>query len=140
MKIFDVGIDALEKDMNFRLQRQNLISSNLANINTGGYQAKDINFDEALKEVYKNGEAQEGSSEMNMSRTDGMHLEMNDGRLAGDGDETFVVQAPGIDENGVDLDREMARMAENSVMYSASSTAIRKKLGMLKYAVQEGGR
>ncbi len=139
MALFDVNFKALEKDLSFRLKRQNLISSNLANHNTPGFQSKDIRFDEALNSVYDKDRAGESLSEMTL--TDDMHMDFRDGMLQEVVDpENYVVQAEGIDENGVDLDREMARMAENSLMYSASTTALKKKLGMLRYAAQEAAK
>ncbi len=151
MKIFDVNIDALEADLSFRLKRQNLISSNLANADTPGYRSKDIRFDEALKDVYDeehNQIAYDASGnvihgeKVDIEKTDSNHLDLllDDGMKSEPYFDNYVVQAPGIDENDVDIDREMGRMAENSLMYSASSIAIKKKLGFLKYAASEGGK
>jgi hypothetical protein len=41
--------------------------------------------------------------------------------------------------NTVDRAQEMAKMAENQLMYDASAEILKKKLGMLKYAIGEGG-
>jgi len=141
-KLFDVNIKALESDLTLRLKRQNLIASNLANVNTPGFQAKDMQFDDALKDIYdKEGIVLDSSGHIDLTQTDDMHIEGEEARLGISLDpEKYLVQAPGIDENGVDLDREMARMAENSTMYTASSVAAKKKLGMLKYAIQEAGK
>lgn len=139
MKVFDVNYDALEADLSFRLRRQNLISSNIANHNTPDFQARDIDFDEALKKVYEGDVIKRDS--LDMFLTDEVHMEDKSAILSLDPEnEKYVVQAPGIDENGVDIDREMARMAENSMMYSASSVAIKKKLGILKYVTQNATR
>jgi len=76
-----------------------------------------------------------------MNETNEMHMQGELGGLSPNPEGmSYVTEAPGIDENGVDIDREMARMAENSIMYSASSVAIKKQFGMLKYAVQEAGK
>jgi flagellar basal-body rod protein FlgB len=40
-----------------------------------------------------------------------------------------------LDGNGVDLDKEVARSAENSVRYSASSEMTRRKIAILNYAI-----
>ncbi|MFO7734959.1 MAG: flagellar basal body rod protein FlgB [bacterium] len=139
MKIFDTNISALEKDLSFRLKRQNLIASNLAHANTPGYRSKDIKFNDALRDVY---ESERGSStkKTEMSVSNEKHMIDPDSSADSSGEiDKYIVQAPGIDENGVDLDREMARMAENSIMYSASAMAARKKLGILKYAATAGG-
>jgi flagellar basal-body rod protein FlgB len=44
------------------------------------------------------------------------------------------------DGNTVDLEREMASLAENTILYKAALQLINRKLGALKYAVTEGGR
>lgn len=44
------------------------------------------------------------------------------------------------DGNTVDLEREMATLAENSILYKAALQLINKKMAGLKYAVTEGNR
>jgi flagellar basal-body rod protein FlgB len=42
------------------------------------------------------------------------------------------------DGNTVDLEREMAQLQENSILYKAALQLINKKLGTLAYAATEG--
>jgi flagellar basal-body rod protein FlgB len=44
------------------------------------------------------------------------------------------------DQNTVDLEKEMATLQENSILYKAALQLINKKLGSIRYAVTEGGR
>ncbi|NJM10156.1 MAG: flagellar basal body rod protein FlgB, partial [Bdellovibrionaceae bacterium] len=44
------------------------------------------------------------------------------------------------DQNSVDLEREMATLQENSILYKAALQLINKKLGSLRYAATDGGR
>jgi flagellar basal-body rod protein FlgB len=44
-----------------------------------------------------------------------------------------------LDGNTVDRASEMAKMAENQLLYDASAEMLKRKLGMLKYAISEGG-
>ena len=44
-----------------------------------------------------------------------------------------------LDGNTVDRSAEMAKLAENQLLYDASVEMLKKKLGMLKYAIGEGG-
>ncbi len=44
------------------------------------------------------------------------------------------------DQNNVDLEREMANLQENSILYKAALQLMNKKLGALKYAATDGGR
>ena len=50
-KIFDSTIGALNTSLNLRMMRQNVISSNVANADTPGYKAKDINFEQAFRDA-----------------------------------------------------------------------------------------
>jgi len=44
------------------------------------------------------------------------------------------------DENGVRLEKEMARLAGNTLRYNQAIELMRKKFGMLRYAASNGGR
>jgi flagellar basal-body rod protein FlgB len=44
------------------------------------------------------------------------------------------------DGNTVDLEKEMSKQVQNSIMYNAATQLINKKLAALKYAASEGGR
>jgi flagellar basal body rod protein FlgB len=44
------------------------------------------------------------------------------------------------DENGVRLEKEMARLAGNTLRYNQAIELMRKKFGMLRYAATNGGR
>ncbi len=47
--------------------------------------------------------------------------------------------ASGIgDRNGVEVDQEMIALAENQIMYEAATQMLNKKLGLLKYVIQDG--
>jgi flagellar basal-body rod protein FlgB len=56
--------------------------------------------------------------------------------------EVFVrpTESVGQDGNTVDVDSEMAELAENQIMYRATVELINKKLGTLKYAISNGGQ
>ena len=43
------------------------------------------------------------------------------------------------DGNTVDLEKEMAALQENTILYKAALQLMNKKLGAMKYAVTEGG-
>jgi flagellar basal body rod protein FlgB len=44
-----------------------------------------------------------------------------------------------LDGNTVDRADQMAKLAENQLLYDASVEMLKKKLGMLKYSISEGG-
>ena len=81
-----------------RAERQRLIASNIANADTPGYVARDFDFGSALREAV----AAQGRS-----RSDTVLRY------------TAAAQT-NLDGNGVDMDRERAAFADNSVKYEAT--------------------
>lgn len=106
--------------------RQQAISRNLANIDTPGYQAQTVNFEDTLKHALEN------NGTLPMQVTDAAHL-----ASSSDGDALFSTSIrPGgsfrADQNNVDVDVEMTDMSEAGIQYQAVSQAISQKLLLLK--------
>ena len=133
--LFDKTTRALGASANLRQTRHNVISSNVANAETPGYQAKKVDFEEALsraltlEEVAPPGQSPE-------------HFMAGPGSLARV--KADIYENPDItvsnDGNTVNLEREMSSLAENSIMYKAAIQLINKKMASLRYAVTDGGR
>lgn len=135
-KIFDKTIKALNASMQMRQLRQNVINANIANAETPGYRAKKMDFEAALAGAID----REGQGRMHTEHRD--HFLMGEGaigRVRAD-----VYENPEInynnDGNTVDLEKEMAKQVQNSIMYDAATRLINKKLAALKYAASDGGR
>ena len=134
--LFDKTTRALGASLQLRQTRQNVLSSNIANAETPGYQAKKVDFEEALSR------ALEGEDQGKMASSDPNHYAMGPGaisRVRADIYENPDVQVSN-DGNTVDVDKEMATLAENSIMYKAAIQLINKKMASLKYAATDGGR
>ncbi len=136
MSIFDKTTGALGAALNFRLQKQNLIGSNIANAETPGYHAKKIDFEDALSR------ALEMDGAASMKATDVGHQPFTRGNI--EKVQADIYENPDIpinnDKNTVDLEKEMAALTENSILYKTAVELIRKKLGAMKYAASDGGR
>src|SRR6476620_8395294 len=130
---FDSVIGALNTSLNLRLANQNVISSNIANADTPGFKAKAMEFEGALRDALSIGDhlQPEGTHPGHKVHrpTDPVEPEIYD-------DPNGVES---LDGNTVDRASEMAKMAENQLLYDASAEMLKKKLGMLKYAITEGG-
>lgn len=98
MSLFDTTQLSLEAALRGASLRQTLLTSNLANVNTPGYQRKDVDFHAALRAAQRTGEAMESVSFSGSVQTD------------------RVVRADG---SGVDADQEAAALAENALEYQA---------------------
>jgi flagellar basal-body rod protein FlgB len=134
MKLFDTTLTRLERSLDVRLVRQNVLAGNLANVDTPGFAPKEVDFAAAMASV--TGSAGGGQ----LTTTDVRHI-----TAAGDADGTAEVQitnaageSPTMDGNRVDLDRTMVAMAENGIQYAASARAAGKKLGILRYVASDG--
>jgi flagellar basal-body rod protein FlgB len=105
--------------------RQQAISRNLANVDTPGYKAQTVNFQETLNHMVDKGNL------LPLTVTNGAHMTTvaNQAKFS-------VALRPGgssrADENNVDVDVEMADMSEVGIQYQAVEQAISKKLLLLK--------
>lgn len=131
MDVNDKTLKALTTALNFREMRQELISSNVANANTPGFKAKKLDFEEALAR------ALDVDGQMQMNVNDERHHNVGNGGFNNLEPEIYDNPNGVVSENGntVDVEAEMAKMAENKLMYDALVQLINKKMGIMKYAI-----
>jgi len=132
-KVFDSTIGALNTSLNLRLMNQNVISSNIANADTPGYKAQAMEFEGALRDALNVGD------QLHVQGTNPGHIAPRETDPVSPEiyDDPNGVES--LDGNTVDRSKEMANMAENQLLYDASAELLKRKLGMLKYSVTEGG-
>lgn len=128
-----MNVPGLSKALDAFSARQKAIAENMANVSTPGYQAKDVDFDQALR-------TESASASLKGLRTDERHLPV------GEGDST---EAPGLildnspeltsGENNVDVDQEMAKSAENQLYYMATSKLTAGKFKALQVVIRGRG-
>jgi flagellar basal-body rod protein FlgB len=121
----------LVEGMNGRALRQELIASNIANIDTPNYKARDIDFESALIQKSKDIFEENGSKKLKMAKTSSSHLS----GYSDIGDEKATIylrdgQMQRNDGNTVDLDVETTELSKNAIMYDALTAAL-KKDGMI---------
>lgn len=134
--LLDKTTQSLAASAGFRQMRGSVISSNIANAETPGYSAKKMDFEDALSRALD----LEGYNKIGTS--DPQHFATGPntiGRVRADVYENPDVEKSN-DGNTVDLEKEMAALVENGVMYKAVIQLINKKLASLKYAASDGGR
>ena len=124
----DPIFSGLQQVLDLRQQQHTLTASNLANADTPGFKAQAIDFSDILSDVFR--------SAGNVRRTRAQHL----GAPNAHNMEIQELEAPpwSVDGNSVVAERETARLQENSLMYSAVSTGLSRRLAMLKYAANDG--
>ena len=108
-------LDFHAQALTLRAERQRLIAGNIANADTPGYIARDMDFAKALREA--TGQVPTPGA---MAVTNAGHMSV----AAGARSEGELLYATGpqdsLDRNTVDLDRERAAFAENAVKYEAT--------------------
>ena len=120
--LFQFSQDAL----NLHAYRQKVIASNIANADTPGYRARDIDFQAALKDAQA---AQSGKPQA--------------AKLGSQPDTPFGTELlyrsavqRSADGNTVDIDVERAQFAENSVRYEAQITFMTHQIKQMLAAIQ----
>ncbi len=127
-------MNILSKVLDLRSEKQEIISSNIANAETPGYAPARFEFEQQLRQA--------------LNREDGFHLVTDNAAHIPstvtnlDSVSGTVVRLPdktGIgDKNGVNVDQEMIALSENEIMYEAAAQILNKKLTLLAYVVQGG--
>ena len=120
----DGAMRLLEKTLTWHTKNQEIISGNIANLDTPGYTRKEMDFQNIL-ENYTRGNL------MTVGLTT-----TNPGHLPGSDVEAGLVQESSED---VDLDKEMVHMAENQISYNTSVQMLIKKLSYLRTVIEGGG-
>lgn len=130
--LMDGTMRLLTKTLNYRTRNHGVIATNLANIDTPGYEPKELVFEQELRR------AQSGAG-ASMERTHPRHLPQERESLP-----EPVLRASGDPAAGgtspLNLDREMARMAQNNLRYEADIRLLAKKFEALRLAIEERRR
>ena len=124
--VFDRTVDLMQDRLSLNSLNQQVISGNLANLNTPGYKAKELSFDKILRDNLE-------QQVLQMVRSNGQHVAPEDPVSAMESPET-------VETGPVDLDYEMVKLSKNSVEYQYIVGMLNKKFSMLKLAIGEGGQ
>ena len=105
-------MSALGRQLTVAVARQATAAGNLANVDTPGYRAREVAFDDVLNE-----------------------------QLAGSRPAIRTREAEGLptrrDGNTVELDRELLQMSRASADFTAAQTALSAKFRLVRYAINE---
>lgn len=128
--------------------RHKALSNNIANVSTPRYKRKDVNFIETLKRNINNIKKEpdgNSSSSVQLARTNSSHFKFkaNNARLHYNGVENFKINnysntSYRNDENNVDIDAEMAKLAKNNLYYSTLTQRAAGKFDLLQEVIQKG--
>jgi flagellar basal-body rod protein FlgB len=125
------SIPLLVKSLDASMLRSRVIANNIANINTPGYQRLDVSFEDELRKALDNGK-------LRGMRTNDKHMPIGRQDLSG---VNATVQKP-VDPtlpsgvNNVDIDKEMADLAQTQIQYNFMAKFLKGKYTRLNAAIQ----
>jgi flagellar basal-body rod protein FlgB len=117
MSLLDTTQFALEAAMRGSMLRQTLLTNNLANVDTPGYQREDVNFQGQLQQALSSGES-----------PDQVTFQV--------GTQPRTTRADG---NGINAEQESANLAENGLLYETLTQVAAQRESILKSAIGLGG-
>jgi flagellar basal-body rod protein FlgB len=130
-----VSVHAAALDV--RAKRGELIANNLANADTPGYQARDIDFRQAMARASGDPATAGATSGVQLSTTRAGHIGGSTSANATTNPDLKyrIPLAPALDGNTVDAQVEQANFAENAVRYQATLTFLNSKFRTLITAI-----
>lgn len=123
-KLFDKTFGFVERSLDIRTLNNKVLSSNIANAETPDYHAKEVPFQKILDKTM------DTSPTIGLKRTHPRHLPED------------LEEDPGVEstKEPVDIDKEMAKLAENNIMFQAGVQTLVKKFEALKFTIIDTGR
>ncbi|MCW5893765.1 MAG: flagellar basal body rod protein FlgB [bacterium] len=115
--LLDPTLQGLANALTVHNRRHTVLATNLANVETPGYRAQDVDFRTELRRAFQAPEVG-GTAKV-------------DPRVIDDDD-----VAPRADGNTVDLDMQMAELSDNAGRYVALTRILSKRLGLLRSAIE----
>ncbi len=114
-------IDKLTLGASYHLERTKVIQGNIANADTPGYKPKELVF------------AKELERSLELKKDDPRHTEPTENSKKFE--EVELKSLRGYDDNRVDIQEELAKLAESSIMYKALGENLKKEFTKLKLVI-----
>jgi flagellar basal-body rod protein FlgB len=107
-------VGLLERALDIRAFYHRVLASNIANVSTPGYCEKDIDF----------------PSELRKTSGDMPSIDIKE--------KSDLDGTAGMDGNTVNIENQMVKLTENTMMYNTFVQLISKKFSMMKYVINDG--
>lgn len=134
MELLDNTMQLLHRSLDLHSARQRVIASNLANEETPGYRASDLQFAQQLQAAHK------GRFPLTMAVTQSRHLGLHGQQgyqaVTGKLSEVPAGDLP-LDANSVNLELEMAKSSDNAMHYNAAASITAQRFRQLLSAIRE---
>jgi flagellar basal-body rod protein FlgB len=123
------------KVLDLQMERQNLVSANLANLRTPNYRPRRVEFEKELQGALNN----DARGKMTLTSSNHLPHVFNVNGFEGN---TFAEFKPRViyGQDSVDLDKEMTLMSKNTLMYNTMTTVLKKDLEGIQKILADGAR
>lgn len=126
--LFDQTIQTLTRSLDYSTKRNEAITNNISNIDTPGYQAEKVSFKSYFNDALK--------GTMETKRTHPKHLDFAENH---DRSGTVIRGRNSMynhNKNNVDVDKEMAELAENQIYQQALVDRLNGKFSNIQSVLQ----
>jgi flagellar basal-body rod protein FlgB len=120
----------LARTLDVHSHRADVVAGNLANVDTPGYKARDVDFRAALQDAVA-----ATDDPATMKRTHPSHMGRPDLSPEFETEDRKVDENIRVDGNTVDQDKEMQKLAESQLLYNAAIVALSRKNNMIRTAL-----
>lgn len=125
----------LFEQLNFRGERQKVISSNIANINTPGYKTKDLVFENELNDSLL-------TNSLEMKATNSRHISTINSSSMNSNPQ--LTQVKNLEEqndgNNVNLDTQMGEMSKNKILFDAIQSSIKRDSRLFRSVIESSAK
>ncbi len=125
--------NTLFQQLNFRGEKQKVISSNIANINTPNYKTKDLVFENELNAA---------TNVMQLKQTNSKHIN-SIGNISNANNQKLI-DVSGLQEqndgNNVNLDTQMSEMSKNKILFDAIQSSIKKDSRLFRSVIESSAK
>jgi flagellar basal-body rod protein FlgB len=130
--LFGGTLSHMQAALDVRSLRQEVLASNLANSETPGFRAVDVDFEATMREMVERmdsaGAASAASTTPSRSLMDALTLRADDATSIGNS------------QNSVDVDQQLSHLEENALMFQVTAQLMARRFQGLTNVIEEGGR
>ncbi len=122
-------IPTINKSMSATSLRSRAIADNIANISTEGYKRKEVSFEDKLRGQMK--------TTLKGTKTDDMHITLGKGSFKDVNPSVYRSNDKNLYSgvNNVDIDTEMAKMADNQILHNFDVKFLSSQYSRLKKVI-----
>ncbi|MBU0925768.1 flagellar basal body rod protein FlgB [bacterium] len=124
----------LFEQLNFRGERQKVISSNIANINTPNYKTKDLVFEDELSNSISNSLQLKATNSRHLSTINSSTMNSN----------PKLTEVKNLEEqndgNNVNLDTQMSEMSKNKILFDAIQSSIKRDSRLFRSVIESSAK